>query len=241
MRAAIIDDMELCREDLRGCLHRYFNEHYAGEAPDVADFENGEDFLSGFTPGAWDIVFIDQYMDGLSGVETARKIREKDALAALVFVTTSQSHAVESYGVRACGYLVKPYNYGDFTKTMELAGVEKIRNARFISVERERVLLREILWCDREAHYTQIHTDGRGVLRFRVPFGELAGLLSPYPQFLPCYKGCIVNAERVERMDGLDFVMDAGGKVPFAQREKKRLEGLYHAWLFQREREEALL
>ncbi len=241
MRAAIIDDMESCREDLRKCLHRYLNEHYAGETPIVEEFSSGEDFLSQFQPEAWDVIFIDQYMAGLSGIDTARKIREQDKLAALVFVTTSVSHAVESYGVRACGYLVKPYDYGDFEKTMELAGLEKIRNARFIRVEREKVLLREILWCDKDEHYTQIHTDRRGVLRFRLSFAELNGLLAPYPQFLPCYKGCIVNAERVERIDALAFRMDNGASVPFARREKKKLEGLYSAYLFQREREDALL
>lgn len=241
MRAAIIDDLETCRAELRTCLHRYLNEHYAGETPNSEEFTSGEEFLSHFTPETWDVIFIDQYMTGLSGIDTARKIRERDKLAALVFVTTSKSHAVESYGVRACGYLVKPYQYGDFEKTMELAGVEKIRNARFIRVEQERVLLREILWCDKDEHYTQIHTERRGVLRFRLPFAELAGLLAPYPQFLPCYKGCIVNAERVERIGALAFVMDTGVNVPFAQREKKKLEGLYSAYLFQREREDALL
>ena len=241
MRAAIIDDLESCREDLRKCLHQYLNGHYAGETPVIEAFSSGEDFLSQFQPEAWDVIFIDQYMDGLSGIDTARKIREKDKLAALVFVTTSVSHAVESYGVRACGYLVKPYDYGDFEKTMELAGVEKIRSARFVRVEQEKVLLREILWCDKDEHYTQIHTDRRGVLRFRLPFGELAGLLAPYPQFLPCYKGCIVNAERVERIDALVFRMDNGAGVPFAQRAKKKLEGLYSSYLFQREREDALL
>ena len=241
MRAAIIDDLESCREELRKCLHQYLTGHYAGETPAVGEFSSGEDFLSQFQPEAWDVIFIDQYMTGLSGIDTARKIRERDRLVALVFVTTSVSHAVESYGVRACGYLVKPYDYGDFEKTMELCGVEKIRSARFVRVEQEKVLLREILWCDKDEHYTQIHTDRRGVLRFRLPFGELAGLLAPYPQFLPCYKGCIVNAERVERIDALAFLMDNGAGVPFAQREKKKLEGLYSSYLFQREREDALL
>lgn len=241
MRAAIIDDLETCRRDLQRCLRQYLSEHYAGETPAVEEFSSGEDFLSEFQPEAWDVIFIDQYMTGLSGIDTARKIRERDKLAALVFVTTSVSHAVESYGVRASGYLVKPYDYGDFEKTMELCGVEKIRSARFVRVEQEKVLLREILWCDKDEHYTQIHTDRRGVLRFRLPFGELSGLLAPYPQFLPCYKGCIVNAERVERIDALAFRMDNGAGVPFARREKKKLEGLYSSYLFQREREDALL
>ena len=44
-----------------------------------------------------------------------------------------------------------------------------------------------------------------------------------------------------ERIDALVFRMDNGAGVPFAQREKKKLEGLYSSYLFQREREDALL
>lgn len=167
MRAAIIDDFPQCREKIRDCLCRYFRENYIGEMPAIDEFAGGEEFLSGFTKEAYDIIFIDQYMNGLSGMDTALRIRKKDMLAVLVFVTASREHAVDSYGVRASGYLVKPYGYEDFKRTVELAGLEKIRNARFICIEDIKILLNEILWCDKDGHYIQIHTDRRGVLRDR--------------------------------------------------------------------------
>ena len=110
MKAAIIDDLAICREEMRESLKRYLEETYSGDIPVIREFESGEDFLSHFRPGDYDIIFIDQYMNGLSGINTAKRIREKDELAALVFVTTSLSHAIDSYEVRACGYLVKPWN-----------------------------------------------------------------------------------------------------------------------------------
>lgn len=73
MKAAIIDDLALCREELQDCLNRYLDENYAGETPMIHEFESGEAFLSRFVPGAYDIIFIDQYMDGLSGIDTAQK------------------------------------------------------------------------------------------------------------------------------------------------------------------------
>ena len=145
MRVAIIDDLSLCREEMRKCLYRYLEENYAGEEPVIKEFAGGEEFLSCFVPEVWDIIFIDQYMTGISGIDTARKIRETDRLVALVFVTTSESHAIESYGVRACGYLLKPYLYEDFARTMDLAGLDKVRSARFIRMEQEKILLHEIL------------------------------------------------------------------------------------------------
>lgn len=241
MRAAIIDDLPLCRKELREYLNWYLAKQYAGEEPVIEEFGSGEDFLAGFTPAAWDIIFIDQYMDGLSGICTAQRIRETDELTALIFVTTSRDHAIESYGVRACGYLVKPFVYADFEKTMELARVDKIRNARFIRVEQEQLLLRDILWCERDDHYVEIHTVRRGLLRFRMAAGELNMLLSPFPQFLNCYKNCIANLDRVERIDGDYFLMDNGDRVPFAVRKRKEIERLFRGYVLRREREDELL
>ena len=41
-------------------------------------FASGEGFLAQFQPESYELVFIDQYMSGLSGLETARRIRERD-------------------------------------------------------------------------------------------------------------------------------------------------------------------
>lgn len=241
MRVAIIDDDAWCRQDIREHLSRYLEENFAGESPVIEEFRGGEEFLCCFVPEAYDIIFLDQYMNGVTGIDTAREIRQRDALAAIIFVTYSRDHAVDSYEVRACGYLVKPYEYGDFEKTMKLAGMEKIRGARFIRLEQEKILLREILWCDQDGHYVQIHTEKRGVLRFRLSFGQFILLIKKYPQFLICYKGCVINMERVERMDDLDFITDTGEKVPFSKRDRRKIQTLYWNFLFQREREEELL
>lgn len=240
MKVAIIEDLAACREEIRSCLERYLDENYTGETPVTQDYESGEDFLSYGTKENWDIIFIDQYMNGLSGIDTAKKIRERDELVALIFVTSSLNHAIESFSVQASGYLVKPYSYQQFKKTMELARLDKIRNARFICMEKDKILLREILWCSQDYHYVEVHTDKRGIFRFRMPFGEFTKYLIPYPQFLICYKGCVVNMERAERIDGLDFIMDTGGKIPFSGRDRKKIETLFDEYLFRREREEGL-
>ena len=151
-------------------------------------------------------------------MDTAREIRKLDEEARPYFVTTSSDHAVDSYGVRASGYLIKPFTYEAFGETMRLARLGKIMNARFIALGDDRILLKEILWCDRDGHYVQIHTDMQGVLRYRVAFASLEAVLSAYPQFLPCYRGLIINMDRVRRMEELEFLMDTGERVPFRKR-----------------------
>ncbi|MFQ8898967.1 MAG: LytTR family transcriptional regulator DNA-binding domain-containing protein [[Clostridium] scindens] len=120
-------------------------------------------------------------------------------------------------------------------------GIARLRNARFICVQDEKILLREIFWCDMDGHYVQIHTHRRGILRFRVSFGAVADKLFDYPQFLTCYKGCIVNLDHVERIDDLDFLLTNGERVLFSKRDRKKIESDYHTYLFQKAREEELL
>ena len=240
MKVAIIDDLLECQNEIRDCLHRFFTEHYAKDPVQIESFFSGEEFLAGYTKDSFDLIFIDQYMHGLSGIETAEGIREIDELVVLVFITTSREHAIDSYHVRAGGYLLKPFSYDDFKQTLTLAGIAKLRNARFISIENDKILLREILWCDLDGHYIQIHTTQRGILRYRIPFSTAAAMLN-YPQFLTCYKGCMVNLDHVEKIDGLHFVLTTGDRILFSKRDKKKIESDYHTYLFQKAREDDLL
>lgn len=241
MQVAIIDDLDICRQEIKECLLRYIRENYEGEEPGVDEFESGTRFLGAFRPQVYDVIFIDQYMDGMSGMDTAREIRKSDEDAALIFVTTSHGHAVDSYGVRACGYLIKPFTYEAFGETMRLARLGKILNARFISMGDDRILLKGILWCDRDGHYVQVHTDMQGVLRYRAAFASLEAVLSAYPQFLPCYRGLIINMDRVERMMELEFLMDTGERVPFRKRDHKEIKIRFSQYMFRRARQEDLL
>ena len=115
MQVAIIDDLAVCRQDIKEYLLRYIRENYQGEEPELDEFESGTRFLDAFRPQVYDVIFIDQYMEGMSGMDTAREIRKLDEEAALIFVTTSSDHAVDSYGVRASGYLIKPFTYEERT------------------------------------------------------------------------------------------------------------------------------
>lgn len=96
LKIAIVDDLKLDAEQLSHLILSYMKEHrIPTAAPEI--FPNGETFLASFTVGSFDIVFLDIYMDGLSGMETAQKLRALDASCRIVFVTTSPDFAVDSY------------------------------------------------------------------------------------------------------------------------------------------------
>ncbi len=71
-------------------------------------FPGGEDLLGTYRPFQYTVIFLDIYMDGISGIETAEKIREADEDANLVFLTASEEHRPEAFSVFATAYLIKP-------------------------------------------------------------------------------------------------------------------------------------
>ena len=56
-------------------------------------FQSGENLLCEIeASGAMDIILMDIEMQGINGVETARRIRERDSRAKLVFISTHDQY-----------------------------------------------------------------------------------------------------------------------------------------------------
>ena len=53
----------------------------------VSMFESGEAFLAEYHPGCYDLVLMDIYLNGISGVEAVRMIRKTDQELPVAFTT----------------------------------------------------------------------------------------------------------------------------------------------------------
>lgn len=87
MRIALVDDSEIERGILLSLITDYGYEKQILFESDC--FESGDAFLSSFSYDKYDIVFMDIFMNGMSGVETARKMRQIDSHVILIFLTAS--------------------------------------------------------------------------------------------------------------------------------------------------------
>ena len=107
-RIAVVDDLPEERDRLNDYLRRFAAERKL--TLQVSDFDSGERFLSAFDHN-FDIVLLDIEMQGIDGMETARRLRERDDKVCLLFVTYLANFAVQGYGVHALDFLVKPVSY----------------------------------------------------------------------------------------------------------------------------------
>ena len=105
MNIAIIDDLKTDSDRLVGLINTYMEQHRL-QCRTMDLFSSGESFLDTFTSGKYHLIFLDIYMDGITGMETAKRIRQTDHDCRIIFITTSPEFAVESYNVNASFYLL---------------------------------------------------------------------------------------------------------------------------------------
>ena len=107
LRIALCDDELDARDALRIQLEQLLLEDIEEI---VYEFSSGTSAASWFQkhPGEIDLLFLDIEMRGLSGMETAAKIRQFDENLTIVFVTGYADYVFEGYQVDALDYLLKP-------------------------------------------------------------------------------------------------------------------------------------
>jgi two-component system, LytTR family, response regulator LytT len=102
LRAVLVDDEPLAREELGFLLDQVEGVDVVGEAT------NGPDALTTIDRLNPDLVFLDVQMPGLNGFEVARRLLRTRPDSHIVFVTAFDQHAIEAFEVNAIDYLLKP-------------------------------------------------------------------------------------------------------------------------------------
>ncbi len=79
---------------------------------DVTTVTNGGDAIDEMDRDFFDIVFLDENMPGLSGLETLEKIKEKRPDVPVVMITKSEEEMImeDAIGGKIADYLIKPVN-----------------------------------------------------------------------------------------------------------------------------------
>ena len=73
---------------------------------------NGQDAIEKALDNHYDIIFLDENMPGLTGLETLFQIKEQKPLVPIVMITKSEEEHImeEAIGSKIADYLIKPVN-----------------------------------------------------------------------------------------------------------------------------------
>lgn len=203
----------------------------------VAAFENGEDFLSAWQPDRFDLIFMDIYLDGLSGVEAVRKVRELDEAVPVAFTTTSLDFALDSYRMNVAKYIEKPVSQKAVDEMLTLALNQKAERSKDVILLGRRNPMRipalRLRYVEQQEHYLVFYLTGGSTMKRKGKLDDLEPLLADYP-FFRCHKSYLVSLPFVRGIDKeqMLFQMREGGSVYIRREAFYRARGEWENWLF---------
>ena len=97
------DEIELLKPHVLFLEEKGFN---------VETTTNGQDAIDMFSKKPYDIVFLDENMPGLSGLETLVRIKNQNASVPVIMITRSEEEHImeDAIGSKIADYLIKPVN-----------------------------------------------------------------------------------------------------------------------------------
>lgn len=237
MNIAIVDDIASERALLRGRLERQLSKRNI--QPSLLEYESGKAFLSACENTQFAVLFLDIFMDGVNGIETAKQFRKTDPHCLLIFTTTSTDHALDGFGVRAMQYLVKPYTEDAISDLADeilarIPSPEKYLSLKLNGAE-VPVPFSSFVYAEHFSHMIHIHTTQAAVLTVRQSFRDFTAPLKMDPRFFLCSRGIVVNLEHAADFDGTVFLLDDGSRVPVSRNLIRSARQAFMKFLFEKE------
>ncbi len=234
MRFAIVEDEKMYRDTLIEYIKNAIKA-MGVHLGTIDVFESGEEFLASFTHEKYNVIILDIFMGGLNGIDVAKRIREKDEDVMLVFCTSSNEFASESYDVNAKYYLQKPVSAESvyaMLKRLNLSELEQ--NARLRLPNGYRCLLRNVIYSEYSNHAVRFVIKDAPSQSVYMAHKDAESLLLVHNTFHAINKGTIVNFGMVKSLDNGEFTMQNGEVIPISRRRLKDITELYREYYFKK-------
>lgn len=195
-------------------------------------FEKAETFLIKANP-VYDIVLFDIEMPGMNGLEAARKFREIDKHAIIMFITNMAQYAIKGYEVEALDFIVKPVNRYDFAMKMKRAvsrTAKRLDEAVDVKVGRDihSVGISSIRYLEVSGHYVVWHTVGGDYTEYDTLINAEKRINRSF--FARCNRCYLVNMKYIEEIKRDSVIVD-GDELVISRPQKKEFLAAYSRFI----------
>lgn len=237
-KIGIVDDEPEMAQTLTDMLTRYKEDKNSDGGGVQLEFNirayvSGEEFLND-SPCNFDIVFLDINMPGANGLQVAKRVRDSNDAAAIIFCTHYAQYAVKGYEVNAVGYLVKPIDERVFRRNLDRTFESlKSRQAHKISIKTENgmevLLVSDIVYVEVQIHNIIFYALVDGELKEYRARGTMRGAcadLSPF-DFSQCSAAYLINLRHITALKNKEVYLHGGKALPISRKFYKRFSELF--------------
>lgn len=191
---------------------------------DIHPFYSGEAFEFEWQEDkSFDILLLDIQMNGLDGIELAKKIRQADQELKIIFVTAIVDFIQEGYDVDAINYLLKPVKKDKLFQCLDKASkkIEMSQNSIIIETEGEtkKLLHADIIYIEAVSHFLHVYTKKEEIVT-RMSLNDIEKLF-PQNEFVRCHRAFIVGIQHINSIQRDFMKMENSSEVPISRRQYK--------------------
>ncbi|MDR2042892.1 MAG: LytTR family DNA-binding domain-containing protein [Clostridium sp.] len=179
----------------------------------------------------FDILFLDIYMPGISGLEVARKIREAGLGIVLVFVSACAQHVFEAIQYGPFRYVRKNRMEQELPQTLQAA-------VSFLESQNEKTMIlktdagdvkikpSEIMYYETEGKKVVIHLkDGKDYFVWKT-IKELKQKLKE-EVFVSIHSGCVVNTRYLSECSSFGVTLKNGKRLIASRRKRSNVRNAF--------------
>ncbi|MBS7007801.1 LytR/AlgR family response regulator transcription factor [Anaerostipes sp.] len=243
--------ISICDDNLRDItiLKKYISQYFT-ECPqpcEIREFHSASSLLANLNhlTDSCDLLFLDIYFDDEkeNGIDLAEKILKTSPDLPLIFISTSRDFALEAFNLLASGYLLKPLDYAQFSRTFHkvLSLADNQLQTIAVTVDHHPVEIRlsSIMYIESLARRTVFHIDRQGTpmaLKTYMPLNELSVKLENHG-FLRCRRTHIVNMSHIISETKEYFELKDHTRIPISLRSSTAIRQQYYEWLWTQAKE----
>jgi DNA-binding LytR/AlgR family response regulator len=174
---------------------------------------------------------LDIYMPEMKGTDLAVILRKQSFTGPIVFLTSSNEFAAESYEVKAHAYLLKPVDkkklfhlLDEFRVLLHKNNAKPVDDAHIVlNTKKFKTILyyRDIKWVEVRAHALFYHIEKNGIeeeLKITGTLKELSEILLKDSRFAVSHNSFIVNMDCIATIKQNEIVLHDGSKLPISRR-----------------------
>ena len=234
VRMTICDDEAHCLESIRQMIEQWSAN--CGLTVQISCFDNGDALLKSIRSANIDVILLDIMMPLLNGMDTAREIREFNKSAKIIFLTSSPEFALQSYSVKASGYILKPIRYEQLSEALNdctLALKEEPKNLMLKSSHGyHKIYLRDIEYIEAQNKRVAFFLNSGQSIFITEPLYSFENKLLSQDGFFKCHRSYIVSLPYIKAFTMGEITMKSGSQIPIARGFGKSFQDVYFSFMF---------
>ena len=185
----------------------------------INEYTSAEQFLFGYPDAPCDLLLLDIEMADMNGMELARKLRSKDDMLPIIFITGYSEFMQDGYDVEALHYLLKPVDKDKLFAVLDRYASRHSADSRVIFPSGDEsvcVNADNIMYLEAFGKKTQITIKDGKEIECTCGLSAVAERLGE--GFVSCHRSYVVNLDFVRSISKTDITLDNGRKIPLSRR-----------------------